>query len=139
MYYTFCLGMKSFTDDQLLVLAQQWRVTARTLNSYQTAHWNEFSVEQHLDINTYQNSLLSRAHDLETGQIKAIIHDASPAYSTILTTINQAINYLPKVKDLSIGLNVGAMTVALAAAIARGHLKTIEVTLRELDELRRMG
>ncbi len=131
--------MESFTANQLMTLAQHWRLAAQTLNTYQAAHWTEFSVEQHLDINAYQNSLLNRANDLETGQIRAIIHDALPAYAEVITTINGARASLLKSESLAVGLNIGAMIVALAAAVARGHLKSIDVALRELDELRTMG
>lgn len=131
--------MESFTPDQLLTLAQHWRLAAQTLSVYQTAHWADFSVEQHLDINAYQNSLLSRADDLETGQVRAIINNALPAHPDILDAINRALGTLSRSSDLLVGLNIGAMLVALAAAVARGQLKSIEVALRELDALREMG
>ncbi|MBC8152910.1 MAG: hypothetical protein H7Z72_08375 [Bacteroidetes bacterium] len=131
--------MENFTTEQLLTLAQHWRLIAQALNEYQAAHWANFSVEQHLDVNAYQNSLLNRANDLETGQIRAIIHDALPAYTDSINAIICAAATLRRSNDLAVGLNVGAMTVALAAAVARGHLKSIEVTLRELNELRAMG
>ncbi len=109
------------------------------LNQYQGMHWSEFSVEQHLDINAYQNSLLNRAHDLETGQVRAIVHEALPAYDQIIRVSSDVIALLSEDTPLSISLNIGAMTVALAAAVARGHLKSIDVALRELTELRTMG
>lgn len=130
--------MENFTPDQLLTLAQHWRLAAQTLNAHQTAHWTRFSVEQHLDSNAYQNSLLNRANDLETGQTRAIIHDALPAYTGITQAITSATVDLLRCNDLAVGLNIGAMMVALAAAVARGNLKTIDVTLRELDGLRAM-
>lgn len=130
--------MTSFTADQLLTLGQHWRLIAQVLNEYQAAHWAEFSVEQHLDVNAYQNSLLNRANDLETGAVRAIIHDALPAYMDVLNAVTYVKNTLLLNKDLVVGLNIGAMTVALAAAVARGHLKSIEVTLRELTDLQAM-
>ncbi len=130
--------MESFSVDQLLTLAQHWRLAAQTLNIYQAAHWDEFTVEQHLDINAYQNSLLSRAGDLETGQARAIIHDVLSAYPDILDAITSTTTTLLRTKELPVGLNLGAMMVALAAAVARGHLKSIDVAIRELDDLRGM-
>lgn len=130
--------MESFSPEQLLTLAQHWRLAAQTLNVYQAAHWAEFSVEQHLDLNACQNSLLSRAADLETGQVRAIINNALPAYAGILNAIGRILVTLPASKEITTGLSIGAMLVALAAALARGQLKSIDVVLRELSELREM-
>ncbi len=130
--------MESFTDDQLTSLAQQWRTVARLLNAYQALHWAEFSVEQHLDMNACQNSLLNRANDLETGQTRAILNEALPAYDQIMRAVNKAANTLSNAKNLTVSLNIGAMTVALAAATARGHLKSIDIALRELAGLQAM-
>ena len=127
--------MENFTDAQLRSFAQQWRSVARLLNAYQALHWTAFSVEQHLDMNACQNSLLNRANDLETGQTRAILNEALPAYDQIMDAVNAAILALQGDRSLTTVLTIGAITVALAAATARGHLKNIDAALRELTGL----
>ncbi len=108
---------------------------ARALNEYQVIHWVELSHEQQLDLNAYQNSLLNRAQDL-------LSRTARPAYSNtvmvsagIEKTITDARVSLKRIRNVVVALNVGALTVALAAYVARADLRGIQAAQRELDHL----
>lgn len=108
---------------------------AQALNEYQVLHWSELSHEQHLDLNAYQNSLLNRAQDLQL-QISrpAFINVAEMAMSIQQATVDaQAV--LKHIHNLTIALNIGAITVALAAYVARANLRGIQTALRELGDL----
>lgn len=108
---------------------------ARALNEYQVIHWVELSHEQQLDLNAYQNSLLNRAQDL-------ILRTIRPAYTNTITVsagiekaITNARGSLQRIRNVAVALNVGALTVALAAYVARADLRGIQTALRELDDL----
>lgn len=127
--------MEDLTPDQLNGITKGYYSMARALNEYQVIHWGELSHEQQLDLNAYQNSLLNRAQDL-------LLRTARPAYANtvmvsagIEKTITDARASLKQIRNVVVALNVGALTVALAAYVARADLRGIQTALRELDHL----
>ncbi len=127
--------MEDFTPDQINGITRGYNSMARALNEYQVIHWVELSHEQQLDLNAYQNSLLNRAQDL-------LSRTARPAYTNTVTvsagiekTITDARVSLKRIRNIVVALNVGALTVALAAYVARADLRGIQTALRELDHL----
>jgi len=57
--------MGELSRTQLSEMAQVWREMARNLNAYQGINWHDLTTVQHLDLNAYQNSLLTRAQDMD--------------------------------------------------------------------------
>jgi hypothetical protein len=127
--------MEDLTPDQINGITKGYFSMARALNEYQVIHWVELSHEQQLDLNAYQNSLLNRAQDL-------ILRTIRPAYTNTITVsagiekaITNARGSLKRIRNVAVALNVGALTVALAAYVARADLRGIQTALRELDDL----
>ncbi|GAA4414187.1 hypothetical protein GCM10023187_43320 [Nibrella viscosa] len=127
--------MNFLTTEQLTALAQTWKVSAYSLHQYQARCWDTLTLEQHLDINAYQSSLLNRAHDLETGTAKIGFEDNVQAIQTISLVAIEAQKLLQSTNTIPIGLNIGAVLVTLAAATARRNTSAMQHALRELDDL----
>ena len=108
---------------------------ARALNEYQVLHWPELSHEQHLDLNAYQNSLLNRAQDLQAKITRPAFSNVVDMATTVQQATMEAKVSLKRIRNMTIALNVGAITVALAAYVARANLRGIQTALRELSEL----
>ncbi|CCH53274.1 hypothetical protein BN8_02356 [Fibrisoma limi BUZ 3] len=130
--------MEDLTPEQIVELADSYRRTARALAEFQLAHWPELSYEQQLDLNAYQNSLLNRAQDLMTLSVRPAFHEAGKMIEAVRQATTDAQSGLKRIKNLTIALNVGAITVALAASIARANPKGIQTALNELGELLKM-
>lgn len=127
--------MEDFTFDQSIEIARSYYNMARALNEYQALHWPELTHEQQLDLNAYQNSLLNRAHDLQTKTARPAFANADEMANHIRKATEDAKSSLNRIQNLTIALNVGAITVALAAYVARANLRGIQTALRELGEL----
>ncbi len=127
--------MEDFNAQQIIGLANGYRDMARALNEFQVANWSDFTHEQHLDLNAYQSSLLNRAQDLQTGAVRPAFAKAGELAATIQRATKDAKNSLKQISDLTLALNVGAVTVALASYIARANLRGIQTALRELADL----
>lgn len=127
--------MEDFTPDQLVTIANGYRDTARALNEFQVAHWPELSHEQQLDLNAYQNSLLNRAQDLQTGAVKPAFDNVATLATTLQQATDRAKAGLQHIKNITLALNVGAITVALASYVARANLRGVTTALRELSTL----
>ena len=127
--------MEDFTLEQIISIANGYRTMARALNEFQVVHWPEFTHEQQLDLNAYQNSLLNRAHDLQTMTSRPAFKQASEMASAIRQATDEAKAGLNHIRNVTVALNVGAITVALAAYVARANLRGIQTALRELSEL----
>ncbi len=108
---------------------------AYSLNQYQTAHWTRLTLEQQLDINAYQNSLLCRAQDMEDGLTQPTFSNAELLLASVCELTQRAGNELPGMRSLSLALNIGAISVALASAVARSNTQGINNALRELSSL----
>lgn len=108
---------------------------AQALNEYQVSHWPELSHEQHLDLNAYQNSLLNRAQDLETLSSRPAFVNVLAMSTNVQRATADAQASLKYINNLTIALNIGALTVALAAYVARANLRGIQTALRELNDL----
>jgi len=130
--------MEDLTPEQIVELADSYRRTARALAEFQLTHWPDLSHEQHLDLNAYQNSLLNRSQDLMTFSVRLAFHEAGPMIDAILQATEEARSGLKRISNLTLALNVGAITVALAANIARANPKGIQSALKELGELLKM-
>jgi hypothetical protein len=127
--------MEDLTPEQIVVIANGYRSMARALNEFQMMRWLEFSTEQHLDINAYQNSLLNRAQDLQTMAVRPAFSNTAEMAAGIQRATQEAKDSLKHIRNLTIALNVGAITVALASYVARANLRGIQTALRELGDL----
>lgn len=127
--------MEDFTPEQIVSLANGYRSVARALSEFQVLHWPDFTYEQHLDLNAYQNSLLNRAQDLQTMAVRPAFDNAADMATRIRLATDDAKAGLQRIRSLTVALNVGAVTVALVAYVARANLRGIQTTLRELGEL----
>jgi hypothetical protein len=127
--------MEDFTLEQRTTIANGYRSMARALNKFQGIRWLEFSHEQHLDLNAYQNSLLNRAQDLQTLTIRPAFRNTVEMTDYICQAIRTAKISLTDTRTLTVALNTGAITVALASYVARANLRGIETALRELSQL----
>ena len=127
--------MEDFTSEQIVVIANGYRSMACTLNEFQVMHWPEFSHEQQLDLNAYQNSLLNRAHDLQALAVRPAFTNAAEMAESIQRATQEAKDSLIHIRSLTVALNVGAITVALASYVARANVRGIQTALRELDNL----
>jgi hypothetical protein len=127
--------MEGLSPEQLARLITDYNASARSLNEFQVRFWDEFSLTQQLDLNTYQNSLLNRAYDLETKVVSPYFTGAVETIETILKTTAQTRQTIQTIESANIGLNLGATLVALAAAIARSSVRSMEVALREMNGL----
>lgn len=127
--------MEDFTPEQLVVLANGYQSIARALNEFQVSQWPDLSVEQHLDLNAYQSSLLNRAQDLQTSAVRPVFKDAAGIVARLQQAMEQAQTSLKRLQTINTALNIGAITVALASYVARANLRGIETVLRELNDL----
>lgn len=127
--------MEDLTPEQIVVIANGYRSMARALNEFQVMRWLEFSTEQHLDINAYQNSLLNRAQDLQTMAVRPAFRNTTEMAEGIQRATREAKDSLRRIRNLTVALNVGAITVALASYVARANLRGIQTALRELGDL----
>ncbi|MCY7357373.1 MAG: hypothetical protein LH609_07845 [Rudanella sp.] len=116
-------------------MTQLWREMARNLNAYQGLHWHELTTVQHLDLNAYQNSLLTRAQDTDERAYLLLTEPTEPTFMMALRQIKRAAQTLQDSPEQMIALNLGALTVALAAGITRNNTRTIQLSLSELSVL----
>lgn len=127
--------MEDFTPEQITGVANGYRSVARALNEFQVMHWPTLTHEQHLDLNAYQSSLLNRAQDLQTMAVRPAFAQIAEMVDSIQQATIDARNGLKRIQNLTVALNVGAITVALASYVARANLRGIQTALRELGEL----
>ncbi|MBC3785927.1 hypothetical protein [Spirosoma utsteinense] len=127
--------MEDFTPEQVTVIATGYQSMARALNEFQTRRWSEFSHEQQLDLNAYQNSLLNRAQDLQALVVRPAFNNTAEMTAYIVQALYKAEDNLKHIRNLTVALNVGAITVALASYVARANLRGIQTALRELGNL----
>ncbi len=127
--------MGELTRTQLSEMAQVWREMARNLNAYQGLHWHALTTVQHLDLNAYQNSLLTRAQDIDDRSYLLLTEPTESTFALALHLIGQAAQALQVTAEQMVALNLGALTVALAAGIARNNTRTIQLAMAELGIL----
>ena len=129
--------MEDLTFEQINDLASAYCDMARSLNEFQAVHWSQLTHEQQLDLNAYQTSLLDRAQAIQTRTTRPAFTNADQITIRILEGTHKARTSLQQLDDLPVAINVGAITVALAAYAARANARGIELALRELDDLTR--
>jgi hypothetical protein len=127
--------MEDFTFEQIVSIANGYRTMARALNEFQVMHWPAFTHEQQLDLNAYQNSLLNRAQDLQSLAVRPAFNLAGEMAAAIRQATDDARAGLQHIHTITVALNIGAITVALAAYVARANLRGIQTALRELGDL----
>ena len=127
--------MGELTRIQLSEMARVWREMARNLNAWQGLHWHDLTTVQHLDLNAYQNSLLTRAQDIDDRAYLLLTEPTEPTFALALHLVGQATQTLQITAEQIVALNLGALTVALAAGIARNNTPTIQLAMAELTGL----
>ena len=124
--------MYSLSKQQIDELVAIWQQTAYCLCNLQVKHWEEFSYEQHLDVNAYQNSLLNRAHDLAANLINPSFPQIESVLDMIRNATREGLQLIQHTSELSISLSTGAILVALAAYVSRADSDGIQIAIREL-------
>jgi hypothetical protein len=127
--------MGELTRIQLSEMAQVWRGMAQNLNAYQGLHWHDLTTVQHLDLNAYQNSLLTRAQDMDERAYLLLTEPTEPTFALAQHLIGQAVQAIQITSEQVVALNLGALTVALAAGITRNNTHTIQLAMAELSAL----
>jgi hypothetical protein len=127
--------MENIPPRLVLALADDYRLTAHDLCSFQLRWWSSFSVTQQMDLNACQNSLLTRAQDLDQRSSPPFFAQTSQIVELALAATYRGRHALQTTHNALIGLNIGAIMVALAAGISRASSQNIEVAMRELDDL----
>ena len=127
--------MGELSRTQLSEMAQVWREMARNLNAYQGMNWHDLTTVQHLDLNAYQNSLLTRAQDMDERAYLLLTEPTEPTYASALQLIGRAAQVVQATSEQVVALNLGALTVALAAGITRNNTRTIQLSIAELSVL----
>jgi hypothetical protein len=127
--------MHDFTLTQLSSIAESYLRMAKALTELQLARWTEFTHDQQLDLNAYQNSLLNRAHDLQTRAVNPAVKQAELLTKSIQQTIGHTCDRLLMTSDVSLALTLGALIVALASYVARDNRKGIQSAFNELNHL----
>jgi hypothetical protein len=131
--------MESIPPHLLRALADDYRLTARDLCAFQLRCWPSFTISQQMDLNACQNSLLTRAQDLDQRNTSPFFANAAQIAQTALTATARGRHTLTTTTDAVLGLNIGAILVALAAGISRASQTNIDIALRELNELIRLA
>lgn len=129
--------MGELTRTQLNQMAQVWREMARNLSVYQASHWTELSTVQHYDLNAYQNSLLTRAQEIDERAYLLLNESLEPALTTSIQLVDQAAHALHTTDEQAKALNIGALSVALAAGLYRNNESSVQLALSELRNLTR--
>lgn len=127
--------MGELTHSQLSEMAEVWREMARQLTAWQATYWHELTTTQHFDLNAYQNSLLTRAQDLDERAYLLLTEPTEPTFLAVLDVVRRATQLLQTTPKRSVVLNVGALIVALAAGVSRNNSRSIELTMSELKLL----
>jgi hypothetical protein len=127
--------MEDFSPEQINSLTTAYEDMARALNEYQVTHWSELTHEQQFDLNAYQNSLLNRAHDLQTLTVRPAFTNPAEMEAVVKDALGNAKQRLYRLNNLTVALNIGAIAVALASYVSRANLRGIQTALRELDTL----
>lgn len=130
--------MESIPASLLTALADDYKLTAHDLCAFQLRCWSAFSITQQMDLNACQNSLLTRAQDLDQRTTSPFFVQAAHTVAVALKATTRGRQLLATTQDALIGLNIGVIMVALAAGIGRGSVTNIDIALRELDELIQM-
>lgn len=120
---------------QVSAIIDSYRLMAKTLVEFQLVRWTEFSHEQQLDLNAYQNSLLSRAHDLQTRAVNPAVDQGDVLTETIQQSVLHTRERLQTIDDLPLALSLGALIVALASYVARANRKGIQSAVNQLRYL----
>jgi hypothetical protein len=129
-----CL-MGELTRIQLSEMAELWREMARNLTAWQATYWHELTTIQHFDLNAYQNSLLTRAQDLDERAYLLLAEPTEPTFVAVLEVVRRATQLLQTTSNKGLVLNIGALAVALAAGVSRNNSRSIELTMNELKLL----
>lgn len=127
--------MYSLNKQQIDELVEIWQQTAYSLCYFQAKHWNEFSHEQHLDVNAYQNSLLNRANDLEAKVFNPSFSQSDRILEIVRKATKEGLTVVERTPDLSVSLSIGAILVALAAYVSRADQGGIQIAMRELQNI----
>ncbi|KAB7731055.1 hypothetical protein F5984_09565 [Rudanella paleaurantiibacter] len=129
--------MGELTRTQLSEMAQVWREMARNLSVYQASHWTELSTVQHYDLNAYQNSLLTRAQEIDERTYLLLNESLETILNRSIQLVDQAAHALHTTDEQAKALNMGALTVALAAGLYRNNVSSVQLALSELTNLTR--
>ncbi len=127
--------MNDLTPLQRATIVSNYQLMARTLAEFQLVRWTEFSYEQQLDLNAYQNSLLGRAHDLHTRTVNPAVDQGEQLTEAIEQLVQHVRARLQTAINLTLALGLGAMIVALASHVARANRKGIHSAISELQHL----
>jgi len=126
--------METLNSQQLIEIAKQLKVIARSINDFQIDNWNNLTTEQFNHLNKTERHILLTVQDLIARSVTVLAENSEDLISMIKEATDKVETSLKQIENINKAIEIATASVFIASAIISQNPSAISLSLQGLAE-----
>ncbi|MAC94211.1 MAG: hypothetical protein CMC96_01785 [Flavobacteriales bacterium] len=126
--------METLNSQQLIEIAKQLKVIARSINDFQIDNWNNLTTEQFNRLNKTERDILLTVQDLIARSVTVLAENSEDLISMIKEATDKVETSLKQIENINKAIEIATASVFIASAIISQNPSAISLSLQGLAE-----
>lgn len=126
--------METLNSQQLIEIAKQLKVIARSINDFQIDNWNNLTTEQFNRLNKTERDILLTVQDLIARSVTVLAENSKDLISMIKEATDKVETSLKQIENINKAIEIATASVFIASAIISQNPSAISLSLQGLAE-----
>lgn len=126
--------METLNSQQLIEIAKQLKVIARSINDFQIDNWNNLTTEQFNHLNKTERDILLTVQDLIARSVTVLAENSEDLISMIKEATDKVETSLKQIENINKAIEIATASVFIASAIISQNPSAISLSLQGLAE-----
>ena len=127
--------MEKLNSQQLIEIAKQLKVVARSINDFQIDNWDNLSTEEFNQLNKTERDLLLTVQDLIAQSVVVLALNSEELITKIKEATSKIETSLKQIENINKAIEIATASVFIASAIISQNPSAISLSLQGLAEV----
>lgn len=127
--------MEKLNSQQLIEIAKQLKVIARSINDFQIDNWDNLSTEEFNQLNKTERDLLLAVQDLIAQSVIVLSENGEELINKLKEATSQIETSLKQIENINKAIEIATASVCIATAIISQNPSAISISLKGLVEV----
>jgi nitrogen regulatory protein PII-like uncharacterized protein len=127
--------MEKLNSQQLIEVAKQLKVIARSINNFQIDNWDNLSTEEFNRLNKTERDILLTIQDLIAQSVVVLAENSEELIGKIKDATQKIETTLKQIKNINKAIEIATASVFIASAIISQNPSAVSLSLQGLAEV----
>ncbi len=125
--------MGTLNAQQLIEIAKQFKVIARSINDFQIDNWDDLSTEQFNRLNKSERDILFSVQDLIAQSVVILAENSEELITKIEEATSRIETSLKQIENINSAIEIATAAVFITSAIISQNPSAIPLSLQGLE------